>query len=116
MHELSIALSIIEIAKAALPAGRPGVRVESVNLEIGRLTAVVPETLRSCFAIASRDTALAGAALQIEEIAVVVACRDCRTESEQLGFPLACTACRSHSVDIVCGRELLVTSIAIADP
>lgn len=113
---MSIALSIIEIAKAALPSDRADVRVESINLEIGRLTAVVPESLRSCFAIASRDTALAGAELEIEEIAVVVVCRDCHTESEQQGFPFTCAACQSRGVDLICGRELVVTSIEIADP
>jgi len=113
---MSIALSIIEVARAALPPDRPGVKVESVDLEIGRLTAVVPESLRSCFAIASRDTPLAGAALNIEEIAVVVACRDCGAESEQQAFPFRCTACDGQRVDLVCGRELLVASIQIADP
>jgi len=113
---MSIAMSIIEVATAALPADRAGARVESIRLEIGRLTAVVPESLRSCFAIASRDTPLAGAALEIEEIAVVVACRDCHTESEQSGFPFVCPDCNSRSVDLICGRELLVTSIEVADP
>lgn len=109
-------MSVIEIAIAALPADRADLRVEAIHLEIGRLTAVVPESLRSCFAIASRDTPLAGAALEIEEIAVVVACRACHTESEQQGFPFVCPACHSRGVDLICGRELLVTSIEVADP
>jgi hydrogenase nickel incorporation protein HypA/HybF len=112
---MSIALSIIEIATAALPAERADLRVESIHLEIGKLTAVVPSTLRSCFSIAARGTALAGAELDIEEIAVVVGCRECGAESEQSGFPFACTSCESQSVEIVCGRELLVASVEVAD-
>lgn len=113
---MSIALQIIDIATTALPPERADLQVEAINLEIGKLTAVVPDSLRSCFAIASRDTPLAGAALHIDEIGVVVACRDCHAESEQQGFPFVCPECESVSVDLICGRELLVSSIEIADP
>jgi hydrogenase nickel incorporation protein HypA/HybF len=115
MHEMSIALRIIEIATAALPPNQADVDVESINVEIGKLTAVVPRSLRFCFEIASRDTAIAGAALVIEEIPIVVVCGDCQTESEQEGFPLACASCQSRRVDLLCGRELMVTSIEVAD-
>ncbi len=116
MHEMSIALRIIEIASAALPPNQTDIVVESVNVEIGQLTAVVPSSLRFCFEIASRDTAIAGAALVIEEIPVVVVCGDCQAESEQEGFPLMCARCHSRRVDLLCGRELMVTSIEVADP
>jgi hydrogenase nickel incorporation protein HypA/HybF len=116
MHEMSIALRIIDIATAALPPSQADLVVESVNVEIGRLTAVVPSSLRFCFEIASRDTAIAGAQLVIEEIPVVVVCGDCHAESEQEGFPLVCASCHSSRVDLLCGRELMVTSIEVADP
>ena len=116
MHEMSIALRIIEIATDALPPNRPDIEVESVNVEVGQLTAVVPASLRFCFEIASRDTAIAGAQLVIEEIPIVVVCGDCQAESEQEGFPLMCASCHSRHVDLLCGRELRVTSIEVADP
>ena len=111
---MTIALQIIEIASAALPPGPPDIAVESIHLEIGKLTAVVPESLRFCFAVASRGTAVAGASLVIEEIPVVAGCRDCQAESEQDGFPLVCKSCQSRSVDLLCGRELMVRSIEVA--
>jgi hydrogenase nickel incorporation protein HypA/HybF len=113
MHEMSIAMQIIEVATAALPPDQPDIEVESINLEVGRLTAVVPDSLRNCFEIASRDTPLAGAALVIEEIPMVVGCRDCLAESEQEDFPLVCKSCQSRRVDLVGGRELIVTSIEV---
>ena len=51
MHEMAIAIQIVEIANAAVPADIEDVKVEAVNLRIGRLTAVVPESLRFCFGI-----------------------------------------------------------------
>lgn len=111
---MSIAMRIIDIATGALPADRPDIKVESINLQIGRLTAVVPRSLRLCFNVASRGTALAGAVLDIEEIEIVVSCRDCHAESAQDGFPLVCGSCQGNRVDLLCGRELLVTSIEVS--
>ena len=100
--------------RSRLPPGRADIEVEAISLEIGRLTAVVPQSLRSCFAIATRGTAMAGATLDIEKIEPVVGCRDCGAESEQQGFPFVCTSCQSTCVDLLCGRESIVTSIEVA--
>jgi len=72
MHEMGIALQIIEIATASIPPDAGDVRVEKVNLKIGKLAAVVADSLRFCFEIAVKDTPLDGAELNIEELPVVV--------------------------------------------
>lgn len=115
MHEMGIAMQIIEIATAAIPMDVPDVRVERVNLKIGKLAAVVPESLRFCFEIASRDTPLAGAALHIDEIPVVARCKACRTEWVINGPVFTCSACNSGRIDILSGRELNIESIEIAE-
>lgn len=57
MHELSIALSLVELAaEAAANAGAE--RVEAVHLRVGALAGVVPEALQFSFAIAARGTPL----------------------------------------------------------
>ena len=116
MHELSIALRVIAIATEALPPDAPDLRVASIRLRIGRLTAVVPESLRLCFEVASRDTRVAGATLDIAEVPIVVACRGCAAETEQEDFPLVCGSCGSDAVDLVAGRELSVDALEVADP
>jgi hydrogenase nickel incorporation protein HypA/HybF len=63
MHEMGIALQIVEIATASIPSDLAEVRIERVNLKVGKLAAVVPESLRFCFSVASKDTALDGAEL-----------------------------------------------------
>ena len=115
MHEMGIAMQIIEIASASIPTDGPDVRVERVNLKIGKLAAVVPESLRFCFEIASRDTPLAGAELHIDEIPVVARCKACRTEWVINGPVFTCSACNSGQIDILSGRELNIESIEIAE-
>jgi hydrogenase nickel incorporation protein HypA/HybF len=115
MHEMGIAMQIIEIASASIPQDVPGVRVERVNLKIGKLAAVVPESLRFCFEIASRETPLAGSELHIDEIPVVARCKACQTEWVINGPVFTCAACNSGQIDILSGRELNIESIEIAE-
>jgi hydrogenase nickel incorporation protein HypA/HybF len=115
MHEMGIAMQIIEIASASIPQDVPGVRVERVNLKIGKLAAVVPESLRFCFEIASRETPLAGSELHIDEIPVVARCKACQTEWVINGPVFTCVSCNSGQIDILSGRELNIESIEIAE-
>ena len=115
MHEMGIALHIIEIAGSAVPPDMDDLQVEVVNLKVGRLTAVVPQSLRFCFNIVSRDTPLAGARLEIEEVPVVVNCVECDLETTIEEPPFVCGGCGNGAIDIVAGRELMVTSIEVAE-
>lgn len=111
MHEMGIALQILEVAMAAIPAEMKEVKVAVVNVKIGKLTAVVPDSLRFCFDIAIQDTPLAGARLNIEEIPVVAKCRDCGAGMLIEKPYFACGQCRSVKLDVISGRELMVTSL-----
>jgi len=115
MHEMGIAMQIIEIATASIPDDMENVRVERVNLKVGKLAAVVPESLRFCFEIAAKDTPLSGAVLHIDEIPVVAVCRECRAEWTINEPAFRCKECESGSIDIISGRELDIESIEIAD-
>lgn len=115
MHEMGIALQIIEIASSSIPPDCQGVQVEKVNLKIGKLAAVVPESLRFCFEIAARDSLLAGAELNIEEIPVTAKCRDCHHEWTIHEPVFTCRSCQGGNIEILSGRELNIESIEIAE-
>lgn len=115
MHEMGIALQIIDIATASIPRETRAVKVERVNLKIGKLSAVVPDSLRFCFEIASRDTPLAGADLAIEETPVLARCKTC-AERWTIDEPVfICRACGGGELEILSGRELDIVSIEIAE-
>ena len=115
MHEMGIALQIIEIATASIPPDMRAARVERVNLKIGKLSAVVPDSLRFCFDIVSKDTLLAGAALGIEETPVVARCKECDARWSIAEPVFTCKACNSGALEILSGRELDIVSIEIAE-
>ena len=109
MHELAITQGLVE---AVLK--RTGDRhVTGVNLRIGPLSGVLPDAVRFCFEVVSADTPLAGAALTIDEPAGRARCRSCRDEFVLEDMFLLCP-CGSADVEIVSGRELVVTSVEVA--
>jgi hydrogenase nickel incorporation protein HypA/HybF len=113
MHELSIAMSIIEMAEEE-SARRGGARVNAVHLKLGALAGVVKEALLSSYALACEGTPLRGSHLLIEEVPVVVHCPQCnapRTLDSLQWF--ACPECKSPVSEVLQGRELQVIALEI---
>lgn len=113
MHELSIALSIIDTA-AAEAARRGAAQVSAVHLRLGPLSGVVKDALLFSYQLACDGTALAGSDLIIEEMPVVAFCKGCRAkrviESVQ---SLSCPVCGELTPEIISGRELEVFAMEI---
>jgi hydrogenase nickel incorporation protein HypA/HybF len=108
MHELGITQEIVMIA--AEKAGRRKVR--RVVVEIGRLTAVLPDAVRFCFDVCAEGTPVAGAELEIVEIAGRARCKACRIE-QRLERPFGICACGHTDFDWLAGEELRVKTVEV---
>jgi hydrogenase nickel incorporation protein HypA/HybF len=111
MHELSICLSILDVA--AEEAERHAGRVASVHLKLGPFSGVVTEALRSAWLLAREGTPLEGADLVVEEVPLVVWCPVCAEEQKPASCELCCPSCGSPTPQVVTGRELEVVSLEI---
>ncbi|HUN85558.1 MAG TPA: hydrogenase maturation nickel metallochaperone HypA [Terracidiphilus sp.] len=120
MHELSIVMSVVEQVTETLTA-RPellsdGARVKEVRLRVGALAAVVEDSLQFCYGIASEGTALAGSALVIRLLPVVMHCARCDADVElETVQSFRCPRCGEPMGDLRQGRELEIESIEIED-
>ena len=113
MHELSIALSIVDAAIEEA-ACRGGLQVSAVHLKLGPLSGVVKDALLFSYGIACEGTALAGSSLLIEDVPVVAYCAQCRSQQTIESIQrLACPGCGALTPDLVQGDELLVTALEI---
>ena len=112
MHELSIALSILDLA--AEEAERRGGRVVAVHLKLGPLSGVVKSALASAYDLAREGTALAAAELVVAEVPVVAYCPACEAE-RTLAWPVefCCPDCGTPTPTVVTGRELEVVALEI---
>jgi hydrogenase nickel incorporation protein HypA/HybF len=114
MHELSIAMSIVELAEEE--AERRGVLVSAVHLRLGALSGVEKEALLSCYDMACAETPLAGSRLQIEEVPVVIFCPQCRERRPLKSVQLfCCPACSTPCSEVVEGKELEVVALEIQE-
>ena len=115
MHEMGIAMQVVEIATASIPEHLKNSRVQGVYLKIGKLSSVVPDSLRFCFDIVSKDSAIAGAVLYIEEIPVTARCKSCDNHWTIDGPAFSCPRCNSGTIELTSGQELDISSIELED-
>ena len=115
MHELSIALAMIDVASEELQR-QGGGRVEAVHLKLGPLSGVVKEALLSAFELACEQSPLEGARLLIEDVPVEVFCPRCGGERGVESIQeMRCRVCGTASAQVVRGRELEVVALEICD-
>jgi len=115
MHELSIALSIIEMAEEEI-ARQDNVQVTAIHLRLGMLSGVAREALLSSFEIACEGTALQGSRLVIEELPIIVYCPKCGAQRPVNTVEwFTCPVCHTATPDIVQGKELQVAALEIAE-
>jgi hydrogenase nickel incorporation protein HypA/HybF len=113
MHELSIALSILDFA--AEEAERQGRRrVVAIHLRLGPLSGVVKDALQSAYDLARETSDLGESELVIEEVPLVAYCPACCTERTLVSAQeLCCPACGTPTPEVVRGRELEVFALEI---
>jgi hydrogenase nickel incorporation protein HypA/HybF len=113
MHELSIAMSIVEMAQEEAMQ-RGGVQVNAIHLKLGALAGVVKDALLSSYELACEGTNLEGSRLVIEQVPIIVYCPSClgpRTLESIQWF--ACPQCRNPVSEVLQGRELQVVALEI---
>jgi hydrogenase nickel incorporation protein HypA/HybF len=112
MHELSIALSLVDLATEE--ARRHEGRVCTVHLRIGALAGVVPEALLASYEMAAFETPLEGSRLVIEEVPVVVFCPQCQADRPLESVQsFCCPECGAPTPQVERGRELDLVALEI---
>ncbi len=116
MHELSIALGIVDLASEEL--GRLGVvRVAAVHLRLGLPAGVVKEALLFSFEAAATGTPVAGARLEIEDVPVTVWCLPCAAERRLAAVARRrCPVRDAVTPEVVHGEELELVGLEIVEP
>jgi hydrogenase nickel incorporation protein HypA/HybF len=109
MHELGLTQEIVAVASERAR----GAKVRRVVLEIGKLSAVLPDAVRFCFDLCAEDTALEGATLEIVETPGRARCRACAAELE-LDRPFGRCVCGNSDLEWLAGDELRIRALEIA--
>ncbi len=109
MHELAIVHGIVESVTERSGGGR----VLRIVLEIGELTAVLPDALRFCFDLAAEGTLAEGATLDIRPTEGLARCRECGCEIPVRRLYDPCP-CGSTNLELLRGDELRIKEMEVA--
>lgn len=112
MHELSIAQSVIEAVEQECASRGIG-PVESVRLRIGRMSGVLPDSLRFCWDLVTQETSLAGAALDIVVTEPRLRCTPCDRDLSFDSFIERCPHCGSPDMRVEGGMDLAIDSLEV---
>ena len=113
MHELSIALSILDVADEEAQKHRPA-RVRKIYVKLGPLSGVEEKALLGAFDLARDGSPCPEAELIVETVPVLIHCPTCRQTRSVISFQqLCCTECGTFTSELVAGRDLEVTALEI---
>jgi hydrogenase nickel incorporation protein HypA/HybF len=110
MHELGITQSIVAI----ICEHAQGRKVQRILLEIGKLSAIMPDAIRFCFDICSQGTVLENAILEIKEIPGLASCDRCGSQI-LLEKPFGKCKCGNFELHLITGEELKIKEIDIEE-
>ena len=112
MHELSIALSLVETAEEEVKKAG-GVQVEEIVLEIGELAGVEQDALNFVWEEAVKGTVLEQASYKVEHTPGKSRCLDCQKEFTLTYIYDICPFCSSFRKELLQGKEIRIKSITI---
>lgn len=113
MHELSVALSMIEEIEDET-AKHGGGKVEIVYVRVGVLSGVDVQALHFAYELACEGTDLQGSHLEIECVPLLVYCPRCSNTHAPQPRDITCPHCITAAQEILQGRELEVRAFEMA--
>lgn len=112
MHEMSLVRSLLSQVQAVV-ADYHAESADEIVVEIGPLSGVEIELVKSAFVQLACEDGQPGGQLIVHEVPLVVRCCDCDVESELSDFVFRCQKCSSGRVQVVCGDEFRFVSVSL---
>ena len=112
MHEIGVVRPVIATVDAF--ARENGLdTIDTIVLEIGDLSTVVPKYVEDIYALVVRDTPYENTKLKIELVEGLGVCRDCKR-----AFPIVknkgyCPRCGRRNADVISGRDFIVKEVIV---
>ncbi len=115
MHELGIVFHIMdsleEVAKE-----NDLTQIQSVTVEVGEVSTVIPEYLTDCWNWAIRKKELlTGCEMKVETIHAVTHCDGCGRDYDTVAHGRICPHCGSEKTWLITGNEINIKEITVPE-
>lgn len=112
MHELSIAMGIVRIARQEMEKAKAS-RITRIELEIGHLAGIEFDALEFVWPMAVKDTVLEHSQKEIVQVEGMARCLECEKEFAVAQVYDPCPYCNSFLKGIIRGKELRVLALEV---
>lgn len=115
MHELGIVFHIIDSLEAL--AKEHDLRtIDSVTVEVGEVSTVIPDYLTDCWSWAvKKKELLQNCQMHIESIHAVTHCDGCGRDYDTVAHGRTCPHCGSGETWLITGSEINIKEITVSD-
>lgn len=110
MHELSIMGEVVRIVERVAMENRLE-KVDTVVLQVGELTPIVPHFLEEYYPAVTYKTSLEGTKLRVEMVPGIARCNDCGKVFNVVEHDGVCPQCSGSAYEIISGRDFLLKEI-----
>jgi hydrogenase nickel incorporation protein HypA/HybF len=110
LHELSVVINVVQTVESI--ARKNGLtRIDTLVLQIGELSSVIPRYIEACYPAAVDGTLLQETKLRIEVLPGNGMCKECNTVFNLLQNHDTCPKCGSKHREILSGKEFIIKEI-----
>ncbi len=112
MHELSIAVNIVDIVTEEANKSKAS-SIAEIEIEIGGMSGIIIEALEFAMEEAVKGSCLSNAKLNYTELRAEANCSKCNNQFDVDDFFAVCPKCGSFETDIIKGKELKIKKIIL---
>lgn len=110
MHELGVVIEVIKTVETFARENGVG-RIESLTLQIGELSSMIPKYIEACYPAAVDGTLMEDTKLVIEILPGNGRCRSCARVFNILKAKSLCPQCGGRDWELLSGKEFTIKEI-----
>ena len=113
MHELGVVFHVIDEIED-LARQNNVEHVNSVTLQIGTVTGIIPSYLEDCWNwVVSKQENMVNCRLIIEKIEAITHCEDCNQDYNTIIYGKKCPHCESENTYLIQGNEFMIKEMEV---
>lgn len=110
MHELGIMYEVVKTVESFARKNNVE-KIDTLVLQIGELSPVVPRYIKECYSAAIDGTLLQDTKLEIEILPGNALCKHCNKVFNILENNKKCPECEEVDWELLCGKEFMIKEI-----
>jgi hydrogenase nickel incorporation protein HypA/HybF len=110
LHELGVVIEVVKTVENFAQKNKL-TKIDTVVLQIGELSSMVPKYIEACYPVAIDGTMLESTKLKVEILPGNVICKNCNKVYNLIQNSKECPYCENKSWELLCGKEFLIKEI-----